>query len=47
MKIRSSRVWSLALLALLCVGGHALALDDPNRVTLPTAASIVGAAPFF
>ncbi|HEY4230911.1 MAG TPA: plastocyanin/azurin family copper-binding protein [Thermoanaerobaculia bacterium] len=35
------------LLALLCVGSHALALDDPNRITLPTAASIVGAAPFF
>jgi len=47
MKIRRSRIASLALLALLCVGGHAFALDDPNRITLPTAASIVGAAPFF
>jgi len=47
MKIRNSRVLSLALLALMCVGGHALALDDPNRITLPTAASIVGVAPFF
>ena len=25
----------------------ASALDDPNRVTIPTVASIVGAAPFF
>ena len=25
----------------------AAALDDPNRVTIPTVASIVGAAPFF
>ncbi len=47
MKSRVSRFASLALLALLCVGRHALALDDPNRITLPTAASIVGAAPFF
>jgi plastocyanin len=41
MKIRA---W---VLALLVAGGHALALDDPNRITLPTAASIVGVAPFF
>ena len=47
MKIRLVRLTSLALLVLLCVGGHALALDDPNRITLPTAASIVGVAPFF
>src|SRR5215831_14131507 len=47
MKIRFARIAPLALLALLGVGGHALALDDPNRITLPTAASIVGVAPFF
>ena len=47
MKIRVSRFLPIAVLTLLCVGGHALALDDPNRITLPTAASIVGAAPFF
>jgi len=43
MKIRA---WFLVL-ALLAIGGRALALEDPNRITLPTVASIVGAAPFF
>jgi plastocyanin len=47
MRTRVSLRALLVLLSLLGVGGHALALDDPNRVTLPTAASIVGAAPFF
>src|SRR5262249_28647768 len=49
MKIRLTRFTLLALLALIGfgVGDHAIALDDPNRITLPTAASIVGAAPFF
>jgi plastocyanin len=47
MTIRISRFLPLALVALLSVRGHAMALDDPNRITLPTAASIVGAAPFF
>src|SRR5215831_6688892 len=47
MKSRFTRLASLALLALLGVGGRALGLDDPNRVTLPTAASISGLAPFF
>jgi plastocyanin len=32
---------------LLAAGVPAGALDDPNRVTIPTVASIVGAAPFF
>lgn len=47
MKTRLSRFVFLALVTLLGVGGRATALDDPNRITLPTAASIVGAAPFF
>src|SRR5215468_4647551 len=49
MKIRLTRFTLLALLALIGfgIGDHAIALDDPNRITLPTAASIVGAAPFF
>src|SRR4029434_10145656 len=41
MKIRA------LVLLLLATGGRAFALEDPNRVTLPTAASIVGLAPFF
>jgi hypothetical protein len=47
MNGRVSRIVSLGLLGLLLAVGRALALDDPNRITLPTAASIVGAAPFF
>jgi hypothetical protein len=47
MTIRISRFVPLALVALLSVGGHAIALDDPNHITLPTAASIVGLSPFF
>src|SRR5215470_2916355 len=34
-----------ALLLTVCVPAHGL--DDPNRITLPTAASISGLAPFF
>src|SRR5262245_5719760 len=47
MKIWISRFAFLALVALVGFGGQAIALDDPNRITLPTAASIVGQAPFF
>ncbi|HEY2798550.1 MAG TPA: plastocyanin/azurin family copper-binding protein [Thermoanaerobaculia bacterium] len=47
MKTRVSRFASVTLLVLFGVAAHALALDDPNRITLPTAASIVGVAPFF
>jgi plastocyanin len=37
----------LPLLLLMNVSAPARAVDDPNRVTIPAAASIVGAAPFF
>src|SRR5262252_909294 len=47
MKIRLARFAFLALVAFIGIRDHALALDDPNRITLPTAASIVGVAPFF
>jgi hypothetical protein len=47
MKIRASRGALLGFLVLLGAGGRASALDDPNRITLPAAASIVGVAPFF
>lgn len=45
MKIRFTSGF-LGLLVLVS-GGQAAALDDPNRVILPAAASIVGASPFF
>ena len=47
MKFRLTRFAPLALLALLGAWDPAAALDDPNRITLPTAASITGLAPFF
>jgi len=47
MKIGAPRFALLGLLLLLGAGGRAAALDDPNRITIPTAASIVGVAPFF
>jgi plastocyanin len=47
MKIRLVRFALLGIFVFLVAGGRALALDDPNRITLPTAASIVGEAPFF
>ncbi|HEY1251874.1 MAG TPA: plastocyanin/azurin family copper-binding protein [Thermoanaerobaculia bacterium] len=47
MKIRLTRFALPALLALIGISDRAIALDDPNRITLPTAASIVGVAPFF
>src|SRR6202158_1039635 len=37
----------LPFLLLMTVSAPARAVDDPNRVTIPAAASIVGAAPFF
>ena len=46
MNFRMSRLVALAVLLLLAPSGRALAVDDPNRMTIPTAASIVGLAPF-
>ena len=37
----------LPLLLLMTASAPARAVNDPNRVTVPAAASIVGAAPFF
>lgn len=47
MKNRAPRFVLPGLFLLLGAGGRAAALDDPNRITIPTAASIVGVAPFF
>ena len=38
---------ALALLLFALFTAPARAADDPNRITIPTVASIVGAAPFF